>query len=312
LQTVYRYEVVERNFAELDGELHDLYFFIKPGKITQFVLNRNLSEKEKRFILVREIAYSYLHLRERFSSFRPVHTDSFEQLYNNFKASYFASAFLLPMAEFTAQVRHFFARNRWSDRDFLRWIDSCPCPPESFFHRFLQLLPEALELEQIFFLKFKYAPGGEGFQLERELHLSELHSPHRVASFEDYCRRWMTIQQLKQAAGNKLANSNCRIQRSNFIADHTEYLCISLVRPRELTVEEWECYCLGIAIDERLSNKMKFLGDPAIKTKEVGTCCQQCDIAGCAERVAPSYRQRHRRNARFAEALKKAMGFNQP
>ena len=53
-----------------------------------------LSELQKKFILAREIGYQVLGLKERAMTSAPERVDSFEQVLNDFKASYFAGALL--------------------------------------------------------------------------------------------------------------------------------------------------------------------------------------------------------------------------
>ena len=93
------------------------------------------------------------------------------------------------------------------------------------------------------------------------------------------------------------------IQRSKFYRTNDEYLCMTIVHPsggRNVSIT------LGILIDGDSKNKMKFLNDPAILTREVSTTCERCGIMDCQERaVEPIVIQRREQRQKINDVLNK-------
>jgi hypothetical protein len=58
----------------------------------KLLLSIDIDEQQKAFILAKEIAYNYLEITERLYTFSWIKFDNFDQVLNNFYASYFAGA----------------------------------------------------------------------------------------------------------------------------------------------------------------------------------------------------------------------------
>ena len=65
--------------------------------------------------------YQVLGLKERATTSAPERVDSFEQVLNDFKASYFAGALLINRQRLLDDLREFFALDRWQQRADDRW-----------------------------------------------------------------------------------------------------------------------------------------------------------------------------------------------
>ena len=88
------YEVEQKTLAE-HARLGDLRSVLVDGKSPRLLLNGGLLPRQKAFVLAREIGYRHLGLGARAVTSSWLEADSFEQLLNNFKASYFAGALLI-------------------------------------------------------------------------------------------------------------------------------------------------------------------------------------------------------------------------
>ncbi|MBF0207978.1 MAG: helix-turn-helix transcriptional regulator, partial [Oligoflexia bacterium] len=100
LKQEYNYDIQEVDF-KVYKQLGDLKHIIIPStkrgqRKFKFLLNQNLSYREKSFIYAKEIGHNFLDQGERSNTSIWLNLDSYEQLYNNFKASYFASALFIP------------------------------------------------------------------------------------------------------------------------------------------------------------------------------------------------------------------------
>jgi hypothetical protein len=69
----------------------------------------------KRRLFCKEIAYNYLEITERLFTFSWIKFDNFDQVLNNFYASYFAGALLIPRKQLVNELNLFLA-NRSSLR----------------------------------------------------------------------------------------------------------------------------------------------------------------------------------------------------
>jgi Zn-dependent peptidase ImmA (M78 family) len=77
---------------------------MKRGSPPTLVINPSLSERQRKFILAREIGYQVLGLKDRAMTSAPERVDSFEQVLNDFKASYFAGALLINRDRLIADI----------------------------------------------------------------------------------------------------------------------------------------------------------------------------------------------------------------
>ena len=105
-----------------DSELSDhpvLSFFrsVYRGQ-GELVINGRLLASQKTFILAREIGFLELGVKERPLTSSWIKVQSFEQLVNNFKASYFAGALLIEQDRFAKELKTFFKQKEWNG-DFL-------------------------------------------------------------------------------------------------------------------------------------------------------------------------------------------------
>ena len=104
-----------------------------------------LSERQKKFILAREIGYQVLGLADRAMTSAPERVDSFEQVLNDFKASYFAGALLINRERLLVDIKEFFSLERWQPRRLREFLPKYEVTPEIFMYRLTEVLPQYLE-----------------------------------------------------------------------------------------------------------------------------------------------------------------------
>ena len=78
------------------------------------LLRPGLSRGQQAFVLGREVAFNYLKLAERPYVSSSPQVRSFEEVLNNFKASYFAGALLMEEESLLRDVKKVFAAKKWS------------------------------------------------------------------------------------------------------------------------------------------------------------------------------------------------------
>lgn len=292
LEKHYSVKVTESQFEDVSSHIDDLYYFVKTDRYGQLVLfvNASLSLKEKVLIVARELGFQYLKIKNRPQHSLIKNLDSFEQLFNHFSASYFASSILMPKERVLADLEGMLSQKTWNEDYFRKFVVSYSVPYESVFQRLTQLLPRFFGLDHIFFLRFDYDSKIKKYRMLRELHLSELHSPHGIANDEHYCARWVTtrlIDQLKASGKNEMLG----IQKSQFFATENEYLNISFSFRHDLNSEDLGCVTLGILLNPKSRGLIQFVSDDKITTKTVSDTCERCGVENCQERRAPHQKQ---------------------
>lgn len=318
LSGIYRYQIQETDFKEYEELSSMRSVLIQDSSKPLLLLNRTLNETQKIFTLGREIGYCFMKIRERAYTSTWVKITSFEQLLNNFKASYFSGALLIPQKDICDEMEAFIGQNQWDTARFLKMMHRYKVSPETFIHRLTSILPRFFGLNRLFFLRFNHRPHTENLDLDKELHLSGLYNPHGNMIREDYCRRWVSINILKELEQIQHKNTPkeetlCRVQRSQYFDSDNEYFCISLARNTTPTPNNNSSVTLGFLMNEEFKAKVKFHNDPDVLVRKVGVTCQRCSATDCAERVAiPNIFNQERKAEKIQKSLEKLMKQYQP
>jgi predicted transcriptional regulator len=256
-------------------------------KTKTLLLTNEIDEAQRTFIYAKELAYNYLEFKERLYTFPWIKFDTFDQVLNNFYASYFAGALIIPNAKITVRLNEIFEKDTFDAKLFINAIETFNASPESFYQRLTNILPKEFNIQNLFFLRFTYKAGSEKFHLKKELHLSHQHSPHANETNEHYCRRWVSLKVLKDLSENK-KDHEFDIQISDYQNDGMKYLVLSSATKDPFNENYYRSISVGLLINKQLQRKIAFLADPNIKTQDVGVTCERCAITGCAERQVPS------------------------
>lgn len=255
----------------------------------RLLINNRLSSVQQSFILGREVGYQYLKLKNRLYTTALVEADSFEQLLNNFKASYFASAIIIRRSLLIPRIKEFVALKTWQPERLLEMIRYFNTTPESFCYRMSNILPRHFGINQIFFLRFNNFPGINQFELTKEMHIARKHIPHTVKD-EYYCRRWLSLtilQELDEKTKNsKLAEPLCKGQISRYIDSGEEYLMVSFATHASSAQQPNVSVSMGIFLNDEVRKKIAFLHDPNLAKRNVNETCERCSLFDCKDRMA--------------------------
>lgn len=257
-------------------------------------INKHLSKKQRAFIYAREVGFNYMELRERPYTSTWVEVNSFEEVLNNFKASYFASALMIPEMEFVSDCKHFFQQKTLDQGFFIQLLDKYHATPEMLMQRLTNVLPRHFGLKKLYFLRINNRIDSADFNITKELHLSGKHNPHASALSEHYCRRWLSIRLIDALKQQQLAGSFKRpmfkAQVSTYYKSETKYLVMSLARPVYPISGENSSISIGVLLDSQTKKKIKFLKDENLDAQYVGVICESCPAKDCQERIAPEVR----------------------
>lgn len=307
-----RYNVHIEHFDPLTNpELVSLRSVFRPEH-RRLYLNAALTAEQRSFILAREVGFQYLNLKNRPYTYSWVEADSFEQILNNYKASYFAGAILIRRDALVARLTDLFARSTWSNDAFLQLIADFGATPERFFYRLSNVLPSHFGIDQLFFYRFNHTAGQTTFQLTKEMHLSRQQGGPRGIIDEHFCRRWIAwtiLQELQFLQQNKgFDGALCRTQVSEYADSGLQYLIISVAHPFQSQTQQNMSVSMCFAVNDALKSKMKFMNTPSddIPFRIVNEACERCGIFDCRERVAaPTVLQKKRQFAGMKKAMEK-------
>lgn len=281
-------------------------YFVEEKKI--LFINKGLSIAQEKFLLAREIAYHRLQLYPR--NFETIIQDwnSFETLLNNYKASYFACALLIPEDIFTEDVKQLFSASKFDGQDWLNLVQQYDVTAEMLLQRFTNVLPAQFGIDNLFFIRMRADVEKDTFDITKELHLSQLHTPHANLLHEHYCRRWLAIGTMKdtykKTSSKKYKQPEVSAQISEYWKTHNRYLSITISQPQSKTSKKINSVTLGLLIDAKLQRGMPISNDLSIPVKTVHTTCERCDIEDCKERVAePIFITRILHREKVEEAL---------
>ncbi|HEY0946842.1 MAG TPA: helix-turn-helix domain-containing protein [Opitutaceae bacterium] len=298
--------VIEDDGLSRHAELADLRAVSLDGATPRLLLNPRLGDWQRAFILAREIGYRQLGLRERIHTSPHLKVESFDQLLNNFRASYFAGALLLDRTLLVEDLRAFFAQKRWDGAALVAILTKYQSTPEMFFHRLSQIVPRFFGLEQMYFLRFDHTRGTAQFRIGKELHYQRMHGTHSIGVDEHYCRRWVSLQSLAELDRRQRDGETVAVvpgaQRAQFHQTRDTYFSMSLAYPQGLTPGEDACVTIGFLVNDALRAAVKFWDDPALPSRLVGDTCERCALTDCAERAAPPtlHEREERRTRRLA------------
>jgi len=260
-------------------------------KLRILFINKKLSPAQEKFILGRELAFQFLQLEERPYESMIQKSNSFDELLNNFKASYFAVALLVPEEELVDDLKKLINLRTWDEKAWVQTILKYDATPEMFMQRLTNIFPKHFGIESLFFLRMSGDIPKDKFEMTKEIHLSQVHTPYANELQEHYCRRWVSINIMKEASAleekRKFKFPIIRAQISQYWQTHNRYFCISVAKPRAKENEPFVSVTVGILMDHKLMQRFQFLNDPGIIVRTVNTTCERCSIPDCEVRAVP-------------------------
>ena len=258
----------------------------------KFYINKDLSPAQENFLLARELGFQYMKLKERPYETVIMKAENFEKLFNNFRASYFASAFLMDENDLVKDVKIWAESSIWRPDAFMQLIEKYNVTSEMFIQRLSNILPKHYKINDLFFIRLQADEHLKVFKMNKELHLSRIHQPYANELSEHYCRRWVSVNAIKQLRTSiqldKSVTQVCDAQVSNYWETDLSYFCVTVAKQNTVNPKESISVTLGIFIDENARRLFRFLSDPNIKVKVVNTTCERCSMLDCGERaIAP-------------------------
>jgi transcriptional regulator with XRE-family HTH domain len=275
------------DYPELKG--YRAVFF--EGQPPTLLLNPTLYPLQRKFLLARELGYAFLGIKERSHTSTPDRVESFRQVFNDFRASYFAGALLMPQERIVADVREFFGQERWNPAPLQQMLITYDVTPEMLLYRFSEIVPQFFGAT-LHFLRFHNATGE--YQLIKRLNMNRLLLPSGIGLHEHYCRRWLSSRLLMKLAEQQNTEvisglPLVDVQMSEFLESKERFLCIGFARPLVLTPNVGSSVIVGFRMTNELKNTIRFANDPSIPVTVINETCERCPLTleECSVRSAP-------------------------
>ena len=291
LESKYGYEIDKKTFPRYPHLSSFRSIWIE-GTPTRLLINPELNSPQQAFQMAREIGYQVLQLRERGITSSRSEISSFEQVLNDFRASYFAGAVMVNAQLLTADLGQLFEKSVWNPDGFLKVLTDFAVTPEIFLYRLTQIVPAHFHLRNLHFLRFTHQPDHIPFQLTKQFNMSQVLLPAGLGQNEHYCRRWLPISILNNLASQPTTYGNGPVvgaQVVRFDNQNTEYLYITLARPLTLTHGANTSVSIGFRFDGDFKRKVRFWNDPEIPHVTLNETCERCGLSPseCDVRAAP-------------------------
>lgn len=272
---------VDRRQMSTRKELDGIRSWYSPEQQILFI-NEGFSSAQENFLIGREIGFQYLQIEQRPYETIIIKAESFEKLFQNFRASYFASALLMDENTVAEDIRRCASSLYWQPNDWLALSAKYNVTTEMLLQRLTNIFPKHFGIKDLFFLRIQGNATLNKFEMTKELHLSGQQSPYSNEGGH-YCRRWISIDILRRLrAGAQQKEVAVAAQISNYWGQENAYLCISMAKPGGANVS----ITIGILVTDTLRRLFRFLDDPALLQKTVGVTCETCAMPDCEARAA--------------------------
>jgi len=268
-----------------NAELHDVRTVVSEKKRTIF-LNPKLNDMQQAYQLGKELGFLYMELKKRQYSSTMIKVSSFEEVLNNFKAAYFSVCILIHKESLLTDLNMWFKQKNLDPVFLLNISKKYRATSSVLFQRF-NVLPHYFGIQKIFYLQAKHHLDKDGFELEKELHLSKKHIPHSNLIAEHYCRRWLALSSLQQLKQTTNLPELYQIQRSHYIGTEDEYLVLTNARKSYPLPNTNTSVSIGMLLDDNARKTIQFHDDPHILRRDVNITCERCGVIDCNERVKP-------------------------
>ncbi|UAM99668.1 helix-turn-helix domain-containing protein [Polaribacter litorisediminis] len=282
------YTINDHELSKYDNLTVLRNIYIQKKKI--LLIDRNISEAQKTFIFAKELAYNHLKIKDRLYTFPWIKFENFDQVLNNFTASYFAGALIIPREILTEKLTNFFELKEWKPLKLHQIINHFNCSQETFYQRLTNILPKFFKIKNLFFLRFTHKEHQSEYKLSKELHITQQQAPHANRNNEHYCRRWVAIKMIQDLENSSKERATFGIQISSYENQKNEYLVLSSATPDPFKKDINRSVTVGMLLSPHLKKKLKFLNENTFQKNIVGVTCETCGVKNCAERIAAPIR----------------------
>jgi transcriptional regulator with XRE-family HTH domain/Zn-dependent peptidase ImmA (M78 family) len=292
LKEKFDYQLEEQTIAAEEALRGYRSLFVQRERPRLYV-NSMLRPRQIKFLMARELGYHYLGLKERSYASSPDQVDSFQQVLNDFKASYFAGSLIIPLKSILEDIQELFGQEQWQPQLLLDMLVRYEITPEMLLYRFSEVAAQFFGLK-LHFLRIHRA--GFRYRLIKRLNMNRLPIPSGLGLYEHHCRRWLTaklLQDIEEQGGAEAFRNQSLIgvQMSEFLESGDRFLCLGFARPLVLSPQVTSCVVVGFREEADLAQIIRFVGDPAVPSVIVNETCERCPLTAeqCEVRAAEPF-----------------------
>ena len=117
--------------------------------------------------------------------------DSFDQVMDNFRASYFTGTLMINRNQVKKELKEIFQSETWNGDAIFELLKHHEVTPETFLHRLSQILLGLFKITELHYFRFEHFVGKNEIILTKELNMPRTLVPSGVHLKEHHCRRWL-------------------------------------------------------------------------------------------------------------------------
>ena len=270
LKEKFGYNIQPTDFADYPKLKQLRSVTIRNGKTT-LLCNKKLTDQQKAFLYGREIGFAALKIEKRPNTTPWLKVDSFDQVLNNFRASYFAQALHINKELFIKDIEQFFESPKFSPETLIKLLDKYNASPEMLLTRITNVLPKYFGINELFFIRYSSKEPEKNLkEISKELHLSSNPENFEYTLSEQNYRRWLTKSLLKYMLEHKQPEKTKIEAVISENGNGNEYLTISILRPMTELNNNNNSVTIGFVLTPAVRKKIKFHDDPALQISKLG------------------------------------------
>ena len=270
LRKKFEYQIEPTDFADYP-KLRQLRSVTIKKNRTQLLYNKKLTDQQKAFLYGRELGFCYLDMTKRPITTPWLSVDSFDQVLNNFRASYFAQALHINKENLIKDLEALFGSQQFSPDAIVGLLDKYNASPEMLLTRISNILPKYFGINELFFIRYSSREQEKNLkEISKELHLSRHSANFEYMLSEQNYRRWLTKSILKYMLEQKPADKTRVEATISETGNGNEYLSISILRPMPELNNNNNSVTIGFALTDAVKKKIKFLNDKALDISKLG------------------------------------------
>lgn len=310
LSETYGYKIAFDTF-KVQPELRKFRSIFTQQKNPTLKINQQLYHEQKTFALAKELGFASMQLKERPMTSTWFSVTGFDEVLNNYRASYFAGALLLQKDLFSNEIKDWFKSPSWSPQQFYILCDKYHVMPETILYRLSELIPHIFGFHDLYLLRFQHKTGSHRFVLTKEFNMSPVSVPHSIGLNEHYCRRWLSIQLLQSLSETPTTHRNdflVSAQKSFFVESNSTFFTITISRPLSLKPGYNTSMSIGFLMSDEFKLFALFSHDESVPMMKVNETCERCGLTAkeCDVRAAdPIHYQSELEDKQIGESLKK-------
>ncbi|MFN8310648.1 MAG: XRE family transcriptional regulator [Chitinophagales bacterium] len=270
LKKLFGYHIRSTDFKDYPKLKEMRSVFVK-GEKPLLQYNKKLTAQQKAFLFGRELGFNYLKLDKRPYTTPWLRFGSFDNVLNNFRASYFAQALHIPKTGLKKDLENIFGADRFNPNFIAHLLEKYSASPEMLLTRISNILPMYFGIDELFFIRYSSKESSKTLkEISKELHLTKHNLQLEYTISEQNYRRWLTKSVLKyllKEKGKDAMKIDAVITENG---NGNRYLTISILREMPELNNNNNSVTLGFVLNDAALKKIRFVNDKKLDVAKLG------------------------------------------